>query len=221
METSLARERILARIRRQQARDDALKPAEQREAQEWAARRTRGPLPDTGPDRVAKFREMALRMQSTLDEVPTWADAPAAIGRYLSSLSLPLRAVAHETLKPLPWHSAGLEVEYRPPVDDDLVSLTGCFCAVAETGSLVFATSPSTWAMAHLLPETHVVLLDAHRIVAYQEDAFDLMRTELGEIPRGFNTVSGPSRTGDIEQTIVLGAHGPYRVHVVLVQAAA
>ncbi|MCM5680401.1 LUD domain-containing protein [Schlegelella sp. S2-27] len=220
METPLARERILARIRQQQGRDDAEKAAEVHEADDWLQRHPRGPLPDIGTDRLAKFREMALRMQSTLDEVPSWHEAPAAIARYLSAHALGPSAVAYETLKRLPWQDAGITVEHRPPRDEDLVSLTDCFCAVAETGSLVFATSPGTWATAHLLPETHVVLLDVQRIVGCQEDAFDLMRAELGEIPRGFNTVSGPSRTGDIEQTIVLGAHGPYRVHVVIVHGS-
>jgi L-lactate dehydrogenase complex protein LldG len=221
METPLARERILARIRQQQGRDDAQKAAETLEADDWLQRRPRGPLPDIGLDRLVKFREMALRMQSTLDEVTSWRDAPAAVARYLDAHALVPNAVAYETLEGLPWQDAGITVEHRPPRDEDLVSLTGCFCAVAETGSLVFATGPGTWATAHLLPETHVVLLDARRIVGCQEDAFDLMRAELGDIPRGFNTVSGPSRTGDIEQTIVLGAHGPYRVHVVIVHGGA
>jgi L-lactate dehydrogenase complex protein LldG len=52
------------------------------------------------------------------------------------------------------------------------------------------------------------------------EEAWKLARTEHGELPRAVNFVSGPSRTGDIEQTIVLGAHGPYRVHVVAVTQA-
>lgn len=49
------------------------------------------------------------------------------------------------------------------------------------------------------------------------EDAFALAKSERGELPRATNFISGPSRTGDIEQTIVLGAHGPYRVHVILI----
>ena len=58
------------------------------------------------------------------------------------------------------------------------------------------------------------------RILPTLEDAFALLRAEHGGVPRALNIVSGPSRTGDIEQTIVLGAHGPYRVHVVIVDAA-
>jgi L-lactate dehydrogenase complex protein LldG len=72
----------------------------------------------------------------------------------------------------------------------------------------------------HLLPETHIALLRADRIVATMEDAFELMRRQEGGVermmPRAINMVSGPSRTGDIEQTIVLGAHGPYRVHIIM-----
>jgi len=56
------------------------------------------------------------------------------------------------------------------------------------------------------------------RILPYMEDAWNLARQELGALPRAVNFISGPSRTGDIEQTIVLGAHGPYRVHLVIVE---
>ena len=69
----------------------------------------------------------------------------------------------------------------------------------------------------HLLPETHIAVVPADRVVAHYEDGFKRIRSERGRLPRATNLVSGPSRTGDIEQTIVLGAHGPYRVHVILV----
>ena len=68
-----------------------------------------------------------------------------------------------------------------------------------------------------LLPDTHVAVVPADRIVDGMEDAFALIRREVGNLPRAVNLISGPSRTGDIEQTIVLGAHGPFRVHIIVV----
>jgi L-lactate dehydrogenase complex protein LldG len=67
-----------------------------------------------------------------------------------------------------------------------------------------------------LLPETHIAIVAADRVVAYMEQAWELARAELGRLPRAVNFISGPSRTADIEQTVTLGAHGPYRVHVIL-----
>ena len=96
---------------------------------------------------------------------------------------------------------------------------TGCFCAIAETGTLMLCGGPHTPATVSLLPETHIALVPAGRIVAGMEEGFALARAELGRLPRAVNFVSGPSRTGDIEQTIVLGAHGPYRVHLILLTA--
>jgi L-lactate dehydrogenase complex protein LldG len=67
------------------------------------------------------------------------------------------------------------------------------------------------------LPDTHVAVIRPERIVAGMEEAFALVRTEnAAGMPRAMNMISGPSRTGDIEQTIVLGAHGPFRVHILL-----
>ena len=75
------------------------------------------------------------------------------------------------------------------------------------------ADSPSATA---LLPDTHVAVVRADRIVSGMEDAFAMVRRDRSSMPRAVNLISGPSRTGDIEQTIVLGAHGPYRVHILL-----
>ena len=78
-------------------------------------------------------------------------------------------------------------------------------------------SDPASPTATTLLPDTHIAVLRAERIVAGMEDAFALIRSERGALPRAVNMISGPSRTGDIEQTIVLGAHGPFRVHIVLV----
>ncbi len=90
-------------------------------------------------------------------------------------------------------------------------------CAVAETGTLVFASKADEPASTHLLPETHIAIVREDQVVHTMEDAFEMLRKEGRIMPRALNFVSGPSRTADIEQTIVLGAHGPYRVHLILV----
>ncbi len=219
MDTSAARTAIFKRIRQAQNRPEQPTAAELEEASRYLASHAPGPRPDLGPDLVARFRQQAERTSQTVDQVATMDAVPAAVERYLSGLGLPKQAIAWQTLTGLPWQSAGLSVEFRKPVNEDLVGITGCFCAVAETGTLMLLSGPETFSSAALLPETHIAIVPLSRIVGSIEDAFSLAKQERGELPRATNFISGPSRTGDIEQTIVLGAHGPYRVHVILVDA--
>ena len=225
LDTNKARASILQRIRAKQGR--AATPAEQEQADidHYLAQHLSGPRPALPGDLQQQFRAMAERMSSTVDEVATIDDAPAAVARYLAAQTLQPRAVVWPALAHLNWSSAGIAVEARAPKRDeasgaDLVGITGCYCALAETGTLVLLSGAQTIASTHLLPETHIAIVAASRIVAGMEDAFALMRTERGGaevmMPRAINMVSGPSRTGDIEQTIVLGAHGPYRVHIIV-----
>ena len=90
------------------------------------------------------------------------------------------------------------------------------FIAIAETGRLMLLSGPGTPLSTSLLPDTHIALVPRSRILRSMEDAFDLLRKERGALPRQVAYVSGPSRTADIEMTLVLGIHGPYRVHVIL-----
>jgi len=225
MEPNNARDRIFARIRAAQGRSPKVTSGEREAVADYLARHPQGPRPEAHPDRTEAFMAQAQRMASTVDRVATLADVPAATARFLDSLSLVHRAVAWDAFGALPWQDSGLTVACRPPERDpqadhdhgDLVGITGCFCAIAETGSLMLLSGPETFASAALLPETHIAVVPVSRIVDSLEDAFALVRSERGELPRATNIISGPSRTGDIEQTIVLGAHGPYRVHVILV----
>ncbi|AJX01006.1 LutC/YkgG family protein [Burkholderia gladioli] len=223
MDTSAARRNIFARIRAAQGRQAEPDALEREQAADYLARHPAGPrppMPDDAAGLLARFTEEAERMSTTVEAVDTLAEVPAAAARYLQARSLAARAIAWRTLADIDWASAGLEVDLRKPVEGDLVGITGCFCASAETGSLVLLSGPDTYASAALLPETHLVVVPASRIVAGHEDAFALIRAERGELPRAVNIVSGPSRTGDIEQTIILGAHGPYRVHAIIVRGA-
>jgi L-lactate dehydrogenase complex protein LldG len=220
MDTSAARRAIFNRIRKAQNRPEQPTEAEREAVREYLQRHPDGPRPAIGSDLARHFEEQALRMSDTVDRVAAMAEAPAAVAKYLDAIGAAKSAIAWKTLAALAWQQAGVQVEFRPPRNEDAVGITGVFCAVAETGTLMLLSGPETFASASLLPETHVAIVPASRIVGSMEEAFKLARSERGELPRATNFISGPSRTGDIEQTIVLGAHGPYRVHVVIVQDA-
>jgi L-lactate dehydrogenase complex protein LldG len=221
MDTSAARQAILKRIRAAHGRPAETTQAERDAVHDYLQRHPEGPRPALGADLVAHFKTQALRMSDTVEQVDAMTDVPAAVARYLTDIGVAPAAIAWQTLSAIEWEAAGLAVEFRPPVNEDLVGITGCFCAIAETGTLLLLSGRESFASAALLPETHIAIVPAARIVAAMEDAFALARAEHGELPRATNFISGPSRTGDIEQTIVLGAHGPYRVHVVIVGAGA
>ena len=213
---SSPRQRILAAVRAGFRREA---PSESSLAEQNAhlIAHPAGPRPRSDWACVARFSERARQLSSTVDTVETLAAVPGAVARYLQRESLPGNAVVWPELSSLDWSGAGIAIEARAAKSSDLVGITGSYCAVAETGTLVLASGAATPGSVSLLPETHVAVLACARIVRGMEDTWALMRSELGALPRAVNFVSGPSRTADIEQTLVLGAHGPYRVHVVLV----
>lgn len=175
---------------------------------------------------VRLFKAEAERVSATVDRVPTVADVPGAIARYLAERNLPcdLRLASHPTIRRVPWQDHPmLNVAEGLPRPDDQVSVTSAFLGVAETGSLVQVSSADTANGLNLLPPTHIVVLSAGRIVGTYESAFHQLRAErtgkekTGFMPRALTWITGPSRTADLEQTLLLGAHGPQRLHIVVV----
>ncbi len=211
-----ARANILTRIRTAQGRAVTVRSDEREAVAQYIAAHPQGPRPQVDADIEARFRDRALNLATTIDEVKTVAEIPAAVARYLRGLNLPMAGVCWPEFAALDWAAEGLKVETRAARGDDLVGITGAFCAIAETGTLMMCSGPDTPPAASLLPETHIAVVLRSRIVTGMEDAWALLRAERGAMPRAVNFISGPSRTADIEQTVTLGAHGPYRVHVLL-----
>lgn len=211
---------MLARIRERQGKPSRPDDRELQAVRTHIAAHARGPSPRDDLPPVTRFRERALSLASTLDHAAERAEVPARVAAYLRERSLPSRAVCWRELLELDWTAAGIEVEARSACADDLVGITGAYCAVAETGTLVVLSDQNTPPTVSLLPETHIAVLGAERVVRRMEDVWQLMRAEHGTLPRAVNFISGPSRTADIEQTVTLGAHGPYRVHVIVVGAS-
>jgi L-lactate dehydrogenase complex protein LldG len=229
MPTSLAdnrasRDAILGRVKKAiRATGDRAKAVA--DAQGYIAAHAHGPRPRMQDDLLARFMQRATDMESTVARIADRSEVPAAVARYLDALALPSMLAAQKShagvcwpaFADLDWAGAGLQIEARPTVGNDRLGITGCFCAVAETGTLVVLAGAETPTATTLLPDTHVAVLPADRVVSGMEEAFALIRRECGLLPRAVNMISGPSRTGDIEQTVVVGAHGPFRVHILVV----
>ena len=162
----------------------------------------------------------------TVARVPDSAAVPEAVADYLASQNLPsdLVMAPHPELQAMPWAARPLlQIREGRAQATDLVSVQHVFAAVAETGTLMLPSGPERPTTINLLPDTAIAVLRATRVVGAYEDAWDLLRHEHpaqpsgGFMPRNVMLVTGPSRSADIEQTLELGAHGPRRLHVVLI----
>lgn len=217
LDTSGARAEILKRIRGLQSRPDSMHAGELNRAQGYLDRKTRGPAPPPVDDVVALFEERSKAMLCTLQRVDSEEGIVQACNNYLASLNLSGTVAVWPALRHLDWSALSQPNRLGAPTGNDLIGISAVACAVAETGTLVFASNPEEPASTHLLPETHIAVVHISQVVHTMEDAFARLRSAERLMPRALNFVSGPSRTADIEQTIVLGAHGPYRVHLILV----
>jgi L-lactate dehydrogenase complex protein LldG len=204
----------------------------------------RGPLP---PDQAAMLRERLSEHPRQLQPAITQGDraalmarfivnverefgtvvllaglaaVPAAVADYLASHNLPTSLVMapHPELQAIPWSDRPLlSIREGRAEPSDAVGLQHAFAGIAETGTLMLPSGPDRPTTVNLLPDTAMVLLRASGLVGGYEDAWDRLRAERA-MPRNVMLVTGPSRSADIEQALELGAHGPRRLHILLVE---
>jgi L-lactate dehydrogenase complex protein LldG len=180
----------------------------------------RGELPDK--ERLAMFCAMAERLSATVERVRSPEAVPRVVAAYLRQRNLPakLRMGADRRLLAMPWDKQrALQVKPGPSDGDDEVGLSHATAAVAETGTLVLASGRDNPTTINFLPAHHIVVVDAADVEGDLEAALGRIRESFGKgrMPRTVNLISGPSRSGDIEQKIILGAHGPRALHVIVV----
>lgn len=173
-------------------------------------------------EQVDLFVQMARNAAATVDPVTHPADVPVAVSAFLDCEGLPAELVMapDPELAALPWsEEPALHIERRAAVDGDQTSVSLAFAGIAETGTLVLASGADNPVTVSFLPENHIIVLDAATIVGSLEDGIALARSRLpGRImPRTLNLISGASRTADIGGRLVLGAHGPRRLAVMIV----
>jgi len=223
-----ARDQILGAIRHSLRRDQIGGEQAERLRQRLAAHE-RHIVPARGQGEraavVARFVDEAKAVAATVTTVAAAAEVPGAVTKYLARHNLPQRvAMAPDPdLARIPWSNRPtLEIRRGPARPDDEVSVTPAFAGIAETGTLMLISGPESPTTLNLLPHDHVVVMRASQIVGAYEDGWDRLRQVRGgsegmAMPRTVNFITGPSRTGDIEQKILMGAHGPRRLHIVLI----
>ncbi len=171
---------------------------------------------------ISLFNETLEGQGATVNRVKTLAAVPELVAAYLRSNNLPaeFRTGDDNLLAKIPWgKTPSLTRQQGRGQGSDAVTMSRAIAAAAETGTLFLTSGPDNPTTLNFLPDTHIALIRAGDILGSYEDAWNRLRDSYGErsLPRAVNLISGPSRTADIEQVIVMGAHGPRRFFVIIV----
>jgi len=194
--------------------------------EERLERAPKGVIPERGQlpadERTALFRKLAEAAFASVVEVDTAAEVPQAVATYLRDQNLPatVRMGDDPRLAGMPWNGTALEVSAGRSDGHDLNGVSHAFGGVAETGTLMLISGHENPTTLNFLPDNHIVVLSAADIAGDLESLWQKLRRARGkgDMPRTVNLITGPSRSGDIEQVLLLGAHGPRNLHIVVVR---
>lgn len=220
-----SRDTILASIRRALGVSGQETPRRAAVA-ERLARHPVGIVPARGQgapqERLDLFRAMVELAAGTVEEIARADDVPASISAFLRAHNLPsaVRRGSDPRLEAMPWaRERTLAVATGASDGSDLVAVSHAFGAAAETGTLMLTSGPDNPTTLNFLPDTHIVVVQAKDVAGDYETLWRRLRASYGDgtMPRAVNWITGPSRTADIEQTLLLGAHGPRRLLIVIV----
>jgi L-lactate dehydrogenase complex protein LldG len=180
----------------------------------------RGQLPPK--ERVELFCAMAEKLFASVERLKTRDDVPEAVATYLRERNLPssIRMGEDARLAAMPWRKqAALEVKRGPSDGNDEAGVSHAFGAIAETGTVLMVSGADNPTTISFLPEHHIIVIDAAEVEGDLEAVLAKVRKQYGRgrMPRTVNLISGPSRSGDIEQKLILGAHGPRALHLIVV----
>jgi L-lactate dehydrogenase complex protein LldG len=180
----------------------------------------RGQLPPA--ERIDLYENRLKGVMATVERLPDAAAVPAAVAAVLRDRNLPaaIRIGDDPRLAAMPWGAVPtLAVGRGRSFGDDLAAVSHAFAAVAETGTTLLVSGPDNPTTLNFLPDLHIVVVNAADVAGDFETVIARLRDRYGagQMPRTVNMVTGPSRSADIEQTLVLGAHGPRALHVLIV----
>lgn len=220
-----SRDAILGKIRQtlSNSNDDSLR---QNAVNDRLSKHPKGVIPARAQvppkAQVKMFCEQAEAVQTSIKQVKSYAGVPKAIADYLRAHNLPaeFRMGSDKRLNDLPWEKArSLEIKAGPSDGEDLIGVSHAYGGIAESGTLLMLSGKDNPTTVNFLPETHIVVVKASEVTGDYETLWSRVRKKFGrgKMPRTVNWITGPSRSGDIQQTMLLGAHGPRSLHIIVV----
>ena len=176
------------------------------------------PRPVVDGHLIEHFVDKHKAVHGTVRVVKSHAEVPAAVTEFIELHNLPYYFVIGQTdfLNRFDWPMEW-KVNSRPACKTDKLSVTDALCAIAESGTIVSTSSPGTSSTHFYLPENNVVIFDKDQIVRHLDDALKLSSSNIRIDSRAVHFITGPSKTADVEQTIQYGAHGPRRLHAIII----
>jgi L-lactate dehydrogenase complex protein LldG len=219
-----ARDQVLAAIRRSLGVTGQEAPR-RKEVADRIAGHPRGVIPARGQgspqERLDLFVRMVELAAGSVARVAAPDEVPGEVADFLRRHNLPpaVRRGADPLLAGLPWERAGT-LEVSTALDAGMLSsVSHALAGVAETGTVVLTSGTDNPTSLNFLPDNHIVVIDAKDVAGDYESVWQRLRDRFGDglMPRAVNLITGPSRSADIEQTLILGAHGPRRLHVIVV----
>ncbi len=194
----------------------------------WKVQRT--PDPEEAVGYIASLAAAGQARRAVRSDQPVFGQV--LVDQALQKLGIDLVTVARDEtheIPPAPLFQRGVRGDFlskggpgafRDAMAAADLAITGADYAVAETGSVVVLPRRGLSRLVSALPPVHVALVRPQEVVATLDDVFLLRRLEYyrngGDMGSYLNFITGPSRTADIEQTLVVGVHGPREVHLVL-----
>jgi len=218
---SNAREYILNNIRKALGRSE-LSPDIEAQLEQRLITHPRGIIPQRDNLNQASliefFVEEAKKYGAKTQRINTFSETSYTLLQILKeeNAGYAVRASTDPIVSQINWGSVPeISIKTGTACNEDKITVTSCLCGVAETGTLVLVSSPESPSLLNFLPEIHIVVLSTQQIVPAYEDAWDLIR-QRKTMPRTVNFITGPSRTADIEQKLLMGVHGPKKLHIIL-----
>lgn len=217
-----AREEILARVRKGISGNPLAQTRGALEARLAAPPPPLVPARAKGtPDELTRrFAEAAERAGASVRACENPRELARDLADFLGAAELPrqIRMAPDRALDFIALSKVtGFSITRGAADRDTQAGLSLALAGVAETGSIMLASSAAHPMSLAFLSETHIAVLPRERIAGSYEEAMAIFRADgVHVLPRAVTFITGPSRSADIEQTIQYGAHGPRRLHIVI-----